>query len=555
MRSDRSDDDDDDDDDDVVDCERSIQSQIVVESPINTQSINQTNQNISQSNQINHQNILLTPQPLPKGISTRLSSIGFDRPPIHPTIYAQKIGIEQHVKETLDARSHTSLDGQKQVNQYIIKHELGRGSFGAVRLSVDGETGIRYAIKELSKSRLKRRFVRGEIRLIKDEDEDGKSDDEYDEKSKEDALFLIRNEVAIMKKLKHPNVVRLQEVLDVAGEDSLYIVMEHCEGGSLRSLIEALNNHQTDRDRDGDYQKLDNHDDDDDERGRIHDGSAEGRGGLSFEMARRYFRQLIVGIDYLHHNEIIHHDIKPDNILLTGDLKQIKIVDFGISDINNNNDNNNLKKKIIGSPAFLSPELISASETSSGGKDLSRTQSDIWAMGVTLYFMLTGKLPFGQGQLVDMFHAIQNEAPIIPDEWEDSLLDLISKILDKDPRTRLGMRELRRQDWVTGSGKLSVLIEVTDPRQKVNRNNTEHEISESFRIGISNFCPRTRNLFGEILENSLNHRCRIYEACKGTINSGGGNSYGNTRGHRKEFLLVFNFIIIIIFSYETKTWV
>ncbi|KAI8447823.1 kinase-like domain-containing protein, partial [Phakopsora pachyrhizi] len=376
-----------------------------------------------------------------------------------------------------------------------------------------------------------------------------------------------------MKKLKHPNVVRLQEVLDVAGEDSLYIVMEHCEGGSLRSLIEALNNHQTDRDRDGDYQKLDNHDDDDDERGRIHDGSAEGRGGLSFEMARRYFRQLIVGIDYLHHNEIIHHDIKPDNILLTGDLKQIKIVDFGISDMfskknggitisredesfasnhsqrgsghdsdfqsNNNNDNNNLKKKIIGSPAFLSPELISASETSSGGKDLSRTQSDIWAMGVTLYFMLTGKLPFGQGQLVDMFHAIQNEAPIIPDEWEDSLLDLISKILDKDPRTRLGMRELRRQDWVTGSGKLSVLIEVTDPRQKVNRNNTEHEISESFRIGISNFCPRTRNLFGEILENSLNHRCRIYEACKGTINSGGGNSYGNTRGHRKEFFKEF----------------
>ncbi|KAG0145038.1 hypothetical protein CROQUDRAFT_707322, partial [Cronartium quercuum f. sp. fusiforme G11] len=202
--------------------------------------------------------------------------------------------------------------------------ELGRGSFGAVQLAVDAETGLEYAVKEFSKRRLIKKYGQ--------------------QQQQDDGLWLIRNEVAIMKKVKHPNIVKLREVLDVVGEDSLYMVLEYCRGGPLIVL------------------KEDN--------------------SLPIDMCRKYFRQLIIGIDYLHRNMIIHHDIKPDNILLSSDRKQIKIADFGISAIFNKQLENNQVKQIIGSPAFLSPELILE------GK--SGTESDIWAMGlfISLFFFL-----------------------------------------------------------------------------------------------------------------------------------------------------------------------
>ncbi|EGG01840.1 uncharacterized protein MELLADRAFT_38940 [Melampsora larici-populina 98AG31] len=229
------------------------------------------------------------------------------------------------------------------------KKDLGRGSFGAVRLAVDAQTGLEYAVKEFSKKRLKRKF--GNVL--------GGGGNE----GNEDALHLIRNEVAIMKKVQHSNIVKLYEVLDVEGEDSLYMVMEFCRGGRIETGIE------------------------------------------DHELIRRYFRQLIIGIDYLHQNEIIHHDIKPDNILLSSDRKQIKIVDFGISALfESSHQSQPQQPRLIGSPAFLSPELLT-------GKSSGGTESDIWAMGVTLYCMVEGKLPFGEkGEALDLYHQIQEEA-------------------------------------------------------------------------------------------------------------------------------------------------
>ncbi|KAH9820680.1 kinase-like domain-containing protein [Melampsora americana] len=332
--------------------------------------------------------------------------------------YIQILRPSKTVKETLDAHLYRSHDGYRQVNQYILKHDLGRGSFGAVRLAVDAQTGLEYAVKEFSKKRLRRKF--GNVLCVGDNGGD------------EDALHLIRNEVAIMKKVQHPNIVKLYEVLDVEGEDSLYMVMEYCRGGRLESGIQ--------------------------DHGLI----------------RRYFRQLMIGIDYLHQNEIIHHDIKPDNILLSSDRKQIKIVDFGISALFESSQ----QQRLMGSPAFLSPEIITGQ--SSGG-----TESDIWAMGVTLYCMIEGKLPFGEkGEALDLYHDIQEVAPDIPETWDPRLIDLIAKMLDKDPTSRIKLPEMSQHPWITDTGKLSNVTLIENQQEgiyKINKNHSEFELRECLK--------------------------------------------------------------------------
>lgn len=242
-------------------------------------------------------------------------------------------------------------------------------------------------------------------------------------------------------------------------------------------------------------------------------------GGLDEDMARRYFRQLVVGIDYLHRNEIIHYDIKPDNLLLSSDRKQLKVVDFGISAmfVKPGDDSSSSSSRTMGSPAFLSPELINSAQSAS---PVSGTAADIWAMGVTLYFMLTASLPFVSDQIMVMYSAIETQAPAIPDEWDAALVDLMSKIFDKHPASRIKMAELKRHPWVTNEGKLMPLSSSSNshpgfpnssPSARRGRWDseigtssqralvTEKELKESVRSGFTNRCP----VFSELVENAL----------------------------------------------------
>lgn len=287
------------------------------------------------------------------------------------------------------------------------------------------------------------------------------------------------------KKISHDYVVKLHKVLDVEGKDSLYMVMEYFPSGSLIQLVQS---HQ------------------------VHHSHDHPQIGLEIDLARKYFCQLIIGIDYLHCNHIIHYDIKPDNILLSSDKKQIKVVDFGVSAMFTKSGDEALVSRTIGSPAFLSPELIK-SQPASG------TAADIWAMGVTLYFMLTGNLPFPTDQIMEMYEAIESKAPPIPDEWDASLVGLMSDLLDKNPETRINMSDLKRHPWVTQFGKLSIPSapsgcqsnqrqeSSSDQTQSERMNNpwnlTDRELRESFKFGITNQCPTTKPIFLEILETSL----------------------------------------------------
>lgn len=221
--------------------------------------------------------------------------------------------------------------------------------------------------------------------------------------NQESSLELIKEEIAIMKKLNHPNLVQLIEVLDDPTEDSLYMVMEMCKKGVVMRVDMNLEAKA--------------------------DPYAE-------ETCRLYFRDLILGIEYLHAQGVVHRDIKPDNCLINHE-DVLKVVDFGVSEMFSK-DSQMLTAKSAGSPAFLPPELCIVKHG-----DVSGKAADIWSMGVTLYCLRYGSIPFRKDQIFDLYNAIKNEDVDLSKESNFDFRDLMTKILEKDPAKRIRMSELR----------------------------------------------------------------------------------------------------------------
>ncbi|KAI1131480.1 kinase-like domain-containing protein [Nemania abortiva] len=337
----------------------------------------------------------------------------------------------REVKETLDAKyTNDEIDGRSQytVNQYVIGDEIGRGSYGSVHRATD-QFGRQYAVKEFSKSRLRKRAQSHILRRpgpgIPHQRGPGMGLNNFhkrqfgrqEDAEAKDALYLIRAEIAIMKKLNHPNLVALIEVLDDPEDDSLYMVLELCEKGVVMKI-------------------------DLDQPATPYDS----------ELCRTWFRDLILGIEYLHAQGIIHRDIKPDNLLLTED-DVLKIVDFGVSEMFEKS-NEMMTSKSAGSPAFIPPELCQAKHGGVSGK-----AADVWAMGVTLYCLKYGKLPFNGDHVLDMYEAIRQDSFWLPDDEDPEFVDLITRILDKDSSTRITLPDIRNHPWVTRNGDDPLLSE------------------------------------------------------------------------------------------------
>ncbi|KAI9257159.1 kinase-like domain-containing protein [Phascolomyces articulosus] len=344
------------------------------------------------------------------------------------------------VVETLGAKTSETKDGLRKINNYLLKREIGRGAFGTVHLGIDTNTGNEYAIKEFSKSRLRRKEQsamlrrpgprgRGRGRIM------GLGVGRLGTPVNSNPLDLVRGEMAILKKLNHPNMVKLYEVLDDPNDDSLFMVFEMAHKGVLMNIE-----------------------------------SDKTATPYSSEMARRFFREIILGIEYLHNNDIVHRDIKPDNLLLSKD-GELKIVDFGVSEMFHKGDDR--LKKSAGSPAFMAPELCIPSHGEISGK-----AADIWSMGITLYCLIYGRPPFMSHNIVELMSKISHDPIEYGGDLDPQLLDLLQRLLEKNPDERITMPEIRVHPWVTKDGE-DPMISEEDNCQMVVTEVTEEEINNA----------------------------------------------------------------------------
>lgn len=332
------------------------------------------------------------------------------------------------IKETLDASYHEDETG-KTLNNYVIQEEIGAGAFGTVYRVVDTSTQEKYAMKSYSKARLRKMNqaewmqLRRKLMRTKDPVEQNKIREAL-ESFTSNPLNLIRREIAILKKLDHPNIVNLVEVLDDPHGDSLYMVMDWCHGVLMHSEETDVKNPK-----------------------------------YTEQQCRLYFRDMILGIEFLHSQGVIHRDIKADNMLLSED-DILKIADFGVSEMFESENDTVLRK--AGSPSYMAPELAlitsphclerAAKVGVTLGSAVSGRAADLWSMGVTLYFILYGKLPFASESISDLCEQIIFSEATLPEGTSEELVDLFQGLLAKNPSERMTMAELREHEWVNTFG-------------------------------------------------------------------------------------------------------
>ncbi|KAL0250996.1 hypothetical protein GEMRC1_000210 [Eukaryota sp. GEM-RC1] len=221
-------------------------------------------------------------------------------------------------------------------------------------------------------------------------------------------------EVSIMSKVNHPNVVRLIDTFEDKENNRRYLVLEYLQGGALvsDSFITCK--------------------------------------PLVISSVWRYFCDLVNALDYLHEMNIVHRDIKPSNLLLTSD-DHIKLSDFGVSiDMASNYQS---AAALTGSSAFLAPELVS------GYIARASTSSDIWATGITLFYLVFGRLPFYDQQVFRLYRKICQVEVSFPPFIDPLLQHVLLSMMDKNPKTRITAYELMSHPFVLhGPYKSSVTI-------------------------------------------------------------------------------------------------
>ncbi|XP_017144144.1 calcium/calmodulin-dependent protein kinase kinase isoform X2 [Drosophila miranda] len=281
-----------------------------------------------------------------------------------------------------------------QLNQYKLMDQIGQGSYGLVKLAYSEEDSTHYAMKILSKKRLLRQA--GLMRR--------------GPKKTTSPLDRVYREIAVLKKLDHPNVVKLVEVLDDPVEDSLYMVFEWVKQGEVLRI------------------PTDN--------------------PLSEERVWSIFRETLLGLEYLHYQKIIHADIKPGNLLLT-ECGHIKIADLGVCNEFLGEDAIMSNGSTGGTPAFRAPETLILGQNVYCGR-----ASDVWALGATLYSLIFGNVPFLADSIPLLYERIQQDPVVFPQKLtvSENLKRCILHMLEKNATQRITVPELKVNDWVTTSG-------------------------------------------------------------------------------------------------------
>ena len=220
---------------------------------------------------------------------------------------------------------------------------------------------------------------------------------------------MIQNEINFLEEMDHPFICKPFQVIET--DSNFYIFMEFIEGGSLFDII-------------------------------------SNSGPFSEDIARHYFVQLLSVLDYIHNTlNIIHRDIKIENILIDK-FNNIKMIDFGLSHLNNIPEN--LCKTACGSVAYAAPEMLKSIPYSS--------KCDLWSVGIVLYILVFGRFPFEDLNVNKLIQKIVLNEPNYDNTYNfierrnplsSNLIDLIQRLLKKNPNERISLNEIFYHPWIS----------------------------------------------------------------------------------------------------------
>ncbi|XP_054154511.1 serine/threonine-protein kinase MARK1-like isoform X1 [Oppia nitens] len=260
------------------------------------------------------------------------------------------------------------------------------------------------------------------------------------------SLQKLFREVRIMKMLDHPNIVKLYQVIET--EKTLYLVMEYASGGEVFDYLVA-------------------------------------HGRMKEKEARAKFRQIVSAVQYCHQKKIIHRDLKAENLLLDSEMN-IKIADFGFS---NEFVPGQKLDTFCGSPPYAAPELFQ-------GKKYDGPEVDVWSLGVILYTLVSGSLPFDGANLKELRERVLRGKYRIPFYMSTDCENLLKKFLVLNPAKRASLENIMKDKWMNISYEDDELKPFIEP---------EADLAELRRIDILSSMGYGR----EEIEDSL--RTRKYD--------------------------------------------
>ncbi|XP_022935209.1 serine/threonine-protein kinase ATG1c-like [Cucurbita moschata] len=262
------------------------------------------------------------------------------------------------------------------VADYLVGRQIGSGSFSVVWHARHRVHGTEVAIKEISMTRLSKKL--------------------------QDSLM---SEIFILKRINHPNIIRLYDIIEVPGK--IHLVLEYCKGGDLSFYIQQRH-------------------------GRIPEA-----------IAKHFLQQLAAGLKILRDNNLIHRDLKPQNLLLSAsdDNSVLKIADFGFA---RSLQPRGLAETLCGSPLYMAPEIMQLQKYDA--------KADLWSVGAILFQLVTGRTPFtGNNQIQLLQNIVKSTELHFPSDINDlsfECKDLCRKLLRRNPVERLTFEEFFKHPFV-----------------------------------------------------------------------------------------------------------
>lgn len=286
----------------------------------------------------------------------------------------------------------------------------------------------------------------------------------------EDNLKKIFREIQIMKLLNHPHIIRLYQVMET--ERMIYLVTEYASKGEIFDHLVA-------------------------------------NGRMMEPEAREKFKQIVAAVSYCHRRCVVHRDLKAENLLLDSEMN-IKIADFGFS---NHFESGILLSTWCGSPPYAAPELFE-------GKEYDGPKADIWSLGVVLYVLVCGALPFDGSTLQSLRTRVLSGKFRIPYFMSTECEHLIRHMLIVDPERRLTIDQIIKHKWIQQDGPdriFEALIEVYSMNAGPENNETINEFVLDHMLRLPGV-TRER-IIESVMGKCFDHYSAIYHLLLDKLNS------------------------------------